>query len=63
MCQPQYILPFFSIGRLIYVKNGDIDWGWGVVVNFTKKKVQVKRKKQAKEEEEAGGQFFKENLS
>jgi len=51
-CQPQYLLPFFAIGRLVYVKNGETEWGWGVVINFTKKKVQVKRKKQPQPEEE-----------
>ncbi len=40
------MLPFLSIGRLIYVKDGETDWGWGIVVNFTKKKMNMKKKKQ-----------------
>ncbi|XP_064604506.1 LOW QUALITY PROTEIN: exosome RNA helicase MTR4-like [Liolophura sinensis] len=35
--KPQYILPFLQPGRLIQVKNGEEDFGWGMVVNFQKK--------------------------
>ena len=51
------MLPFFSIGRLIFVKNGDIEWGWGIVINFTKKRLQVKKKKQQPTEEENDGKL------
>jgi len=37
MTRPQYILPFIQAGRLIHVKNGELDFGWGTVVNFMKK--------------------------
>ncbi|XP_029024555.1 exosome RNA helicase MTR4 [Betta splendens] len=35
--KPKYCLPFLQPGRLVKVKNEDIDFGWGVVVNFSKK--------------------------
>ncbi|KAF3701915.1 Superkiller viralicidic activity 2-like 2 [Channa argus] len=35
--KPKYCLPFLQPGRLVKVKNEDSDFGWGVVVNFSKK--------------------------
>ncbi|KAJ6669920.1 hypothetical protein lerEdw1_000469 [Lerista edwardsae] len=35
--KPKYCLPFLQPGRLVKVKNEDEDFGWGVVVNFSKK--------------------------
>ncbi|KAF4082600.1 hypothetical protein AMELA_G00153520 [Ameiurus melas] len=35
--KPKYCLPFLQPGRLVKVKKGDLDFGWGVVVNFSKK--------------------------
>ncbi|KAL3868895.1 hypothetical protein ACJMK2_041651 [Sinanodonta woodiana] len=40
--KPQYILPFLQPGRLVKVKNGEVDFGWGMVVNFQKKANQSK---------------------
>ncbi|XP_048762429.2 exosome RNA helicase MTR4-like [Ostrea edulis] len=40
--KPQYILPFLQPGRLVQVKNGDDDFGWGAVINFQKKANQSK---------------------
>eukprot|EP01117_Protostelium_nocturnum_P003496 TRINITY_DN1455_c0_g2_i3.p1 TRINITY_DN1455_c0_g2~~TRINITY_DN1455_c0_g2_i3.p1 ORF type:complete len:827 (-),score=291.98 TRINITY_DN1455_c0_g2_i3:46-2526(-) len=37
--QPVHALPYLHVGRLLYIVDRDIDWGWGVVVNFTEKKV------------------------
>jgi ATP-dependent RNA helicase DOB1 len=34
---PSHILPFLQTGRLINVKHGSQDFGWGVVVKFTKR--------------------------
>eukprot|EP00054_Salpingoeca_dolichothecata_P017500 m.105077 g.105077 ORF g.105077 m.105077 type:complete len:1072 (-) comp22474_c0_seq1:123-3338(-) len=34
---PQYCLSFLNAGRLVKVKTNDADWGWGAVVNFSKK--------------------------
>lgn len=35
--QPAYVVPFLNPGRLVEVKSPDADWGWGAVVNFSKK--------------------------
>ena len=35
--QSKYAVPFLNSGRLIHVKDGEVDWGWGVVVNFSSK--------------------------
>ncbi|KAF7324776.1 hypothetical protein MKEN_00519400 [Mycena kentingensis (nom. inval.)] len=34
---PTYSLPFIQAGRLIKVKYQKLDFGWGVVINFTKR--------------------------
>ena len=34
---PSHILPFLQTGRLINMKHGSQDFGWGVVVRFTKR--------------------------
>jgi ATP-dependent RNA helicase DOB1 len=45
ICVPEIILPFLSIGRLVFIKKGEVDWGWGVSLNFNKKKMAIKHKK------------------
>ncbi|XP_056146246.1 exosome RNA helicase MTR4 [Lampris incognitus] len=35
--KPKYCLPFLQPGRLVKVKIQDAEFGWGVVVNFSKK--------------------------
>ncbi|XP_051540078.1 exosome RNA helicase MTR4 [Myxocyprinus asiaticus] len=35
--KPRYCLPFMQPGRLVRVKKEDLDFGWGVAVNFSKK--------------------------
>ncbi|XP_053304021.1 exosome RNA helicase MTR4 [Spea bombifrons] len=35
--KPKYCLSFLQPGRLVKVKSEDSDFGWGVVVNFSKK--------------------------
>lgn len=35
--QPIHALPYLQPGRLVKVREGDEDWGWGVIVNFQKK--------------------------
>jgi len=49
LTRPQYIVPFMQSGRLVRVKHGDKDFGWGVVVNF--KKVAPKPKENPTESE------------
>lgn len=34
---PTYALPFLKPGRLVKVKFGALDFGWGVVINFNKR--------------------------
>jgi ATP-dependent RNA helicase DOB1 len=36
--QPIFIVQFIQPGRMIYVKDGENDYGWGIIVNFQKKK-------------------------
>lgn len=33
---PAYSLPFLNQGRLVEIKDGDKDYGWGVVVAYNK---------------------------
>lgn len=34
---PTYSLPFLQAGRLVTVQHDNVDFGWGVVVNFSKR--------------------------
>ena len=34
---PTYSLPFLQSGRLVKVKYGKLDFGWGVVINYQKR--------------------------
>ncbi|EJD37648.1 antiviral helicase [Auricularia subglabra TFB-10046 SS5] len=34
---PTYCLPFLQVGRLVKVKHDDVDFGWGVVINYQKR--------------------------
>jgi len=36
LVKPQYLVPFLQPGRLVSVKHGDKDFGWGAVINFKK---------------------------
>jgi len=35
---PAHSLAFLQPGRLVKITDGDVKWGWGVIVNFQKKK-------------------------
>ncbi|CAL8148366.1 unnamed protein product [Orchesella dallaii] len=35
--RPKYIVPFLQPGRLLHIKQGDMDFQWGAVVNFQRK--------------------------
>ncbi len=37
ICHPNYSLPFLQPGRLVHVKHGDLDFGWGAVVTYQKR--------------------------
>ncbi|KAB1281377.1 Exosome RNA helicase MTR4 [Camelus dromedarius] len=57
--KPKYCLPFLQPGRLVKVKNEGDDFGWGVVVNFSKKSnVKVNLEKV----EERQPSFYKINI-
>ena len=34
---PTYSLPFLQAGRLVKVRHGKLDFGWGVIVNYQKR--------------------------
>ena len=34
---PTYSLPFLKSGRLVKVKYQNLDFGWGIVINFQKR--------------------------
>ncbi|RKP26080.1 rRNA-processing arch domain-containing protein [Syncephalis pseudoplumigaleata] len=40
MHHPQHVLRFLQAGRLIRVRDGDDDFGWGVIINYQKVPVQ-----------------------
>lgn len=42
-CKPEHILAFATIGRLLFIQKEKQVWGWGVVINFNKKK-NIKKK-------------------
>lgn len=35
---PDHSVPFLNAGRLVHIKHQEYDFGWGVVVNFHKRK-------------------------
>lgn len=34
---PNYSLPFLQPGRLVKVKHKELDFGWGVILNYSKR--------------------------
>lgn len=41
VCTPENVLPFLMIGRLVFIKKEEVEWGWGIVLNFNKKKMNI----------------------
>jgi len=39
LTEPINALPFLNPGRLMKIEFDDMDWGWGIMVNFRKKKL------------------------
>eukprot|EP00933_Yihiella_yeosuensis_P061634 TRINITY_DN64474_c0_g1_i1.p1 TRINITY_DN64474_c0_g1~~TRINITY_DN64474_c0_g1_i1.p1 ORF type:complete len:741 (+),score=201.03 TRINITY_DN64474_c0_g1_i1:328-2223(+) len=37
--RPENVAPFLNPGRLVYLKDGDTDWGWGILAAAAKKKL------------------------
>lgn len=54
MTKPENIIPFLVPGRLIYIKTDKEDWGWGVLVSFSKQKITAKSKDQFRGGHKAG---------
>lgn len=38
MIHPNYCLPYFQPGRFIQIKHKNLDFGWGVLVNYKERK-------------------------
>ena len=38
LTKPQYIVPFLQPGRLVRIKSGDQEFGWGAIVNMKRQK-------------------------
>jgi len=45
LVKPQYLVPFLQPGRLVSIKHGDKDFGWGAVINFKKQTAKVDESK------------------
>lgn len=37
--QPEHIAPFLNPGRLVYMKDGETDWGWGILVVAARRRI------------------------
>lgn len=53
--KPENIVPFLVPGRLVYIKTGKDDWGWGILVSFSKQKITAKNKALFKQKLKGGG--------
>jgi len=41
---PKAILQYLNVGRVVKVKDGEVDWGYGYIINFHKKENKSKKK-------------------
>ena len=41
--KPKYVRPFLQPGRMVKVKNGEDEFGWGVLVKWEERQVGVLR--------------------
>merc|ERR1712151_100509 len=39
LIRPEHIAPFLNPGRLVYMRDGDADWGWGILISASKQRV------------------------
>jgi len=39
--QPEHIVPYLNPGRLLHVKDGSVDWGWGILVAASSRRVEA----------------------
>lgn len=54
--QPINILPYLSIGRMVKIEFKDCDWGWGSIINFSRRKTAQKGRRN-REENNSGPKF------
>jgi len=40
---PEHTLPYLAAGRLVHVSDVVADWGWGIVINFVRKRIIPRR--------------------
>jgi rRNA-processing arch domain len=38
------IIPFLQHGRLLHIKAGKEDWGWGILAGISKQRISAKQK-------------------
>uniref|UniRef100_V5H1W4 Putative cytoplasmic exosomal rna helicase ski2 dead-box superfamily n=1 Tax=Ixodes ricinus TaxID=34613 RepID=V5H1W4_IXORI len=50
LSKPQYCVPYLQAGRMIHIKNDTHDFGWGIVISYTKKKIVAVRGEQSARE-------------
>jgi len=43
VCEPENIVPFLVPGRLLKIKSECVDWGWGILVSWTKQRINPKK--------------------
>jgi ATP-dependent RNA helicase DOB1 len=55
--RPENITPFLNPGRLLYMKDGDVDWGWGILVAASKKVIREDPPPGGGEQQEAEPQW------
>jgi ATP-dependent RNA helicase DOB1 len=42
---PEHVAPFLNPGRLVYMKDGTVDWGWGILVAASRQKNSERRQR------------------
>lgn len=53
MSHPNHSLQFYQPGRVVYIKFKNLDFGWGVVVNYKERKFQNQQNQQNQTQEPA----------
>lgn len=43
ICEPEHIVPFLVPGRFLKIKSENINWGWGILVSWTKQRINPKK--------------------
>uniref|UniRef100_A0A7S2Q2C1 Superkiller viralicidic activity 2-like 2 n=1 Tax=Zooxanthella nutricula TaxID=1333877 RepID=A0A7S2Q2C1_9DINO len=55
--RPEYIAPFLNPGRLVYMRDGDVDWGWGILVAATRRRLAQEAGEEAEGDEASEPQW------